>query len=564
MNCVLTKEQHLQFYKKIASDLFDIAKSKEPLDIKLYIKDIYDTILDKTKDPDLALAYILIIPRHMITIEGLNWEETNELFTTEHNIEIRHLAKSFAADSQNALDYIIPKKIDQEEIDNALQGLPTSGSNILPIITGDDLINIVERNSAIASSIQRSTGSDTKIVAGKYTGIIKPIRQLAIDIRANLITQLRHDGLSSSSELVYSFKKGFKLKLINETQLPDNIADLEHPRDERNMVLLITDNNGIPYFFDKDGNINDKGQAIYYSFLMPGERTITDINIFIKETLATRRENLEKTKLTKEQIDIEIANDKEQLENKRDFEKANMDSILSYYRMDPKRNTLLDFTGGSTGYVNEPGTGKGGYPNTSKFKFENQEDALQKISYPKSGKTTIRIDGVDKHIIIEALPLDNFSNDIEQVVNVLMTSAKNLTNQDKINYLRVYLQMKKSAKDSAHVSIYDLRGELMLEVRGKTITLSKSTSEDVLNLLLNSRLFFNISADHIKNTDYTHITVDLNGIVTKETKKFTDLVYKYTKLNAVPNDEGKIVALNGYFYLHHSPVITKVEEDNWY
>lgn len=551
MTCTLTKEQHIQFFKKIVSDLLAKSKLSEPVDAKTYIKDIYKKIFDKTGDPEIALTYASLAPKYMSAAAGLNTKTIGKLLKADLG-NLIDLEDAFDKDISSVINYVAEEQVDQVIINNVIVNQPPSGPNIPPVNSTNLQAALLNRDSAIPSSMLTSTGQDSEIVDGKPNNVPNPNKIRTMLVRNKILSQMVLDRIDMGSELVYSFHKGFKLKVLNETQLPSNIADLGHEPLATNMVLAIVDNDGKFISFDSEGGISDKGEVIHLSFRLPNAKTITTHNKFITETLQSIERTLAGT-LTPEELAITLKEERKALEEKRDVEIAIAKEILATYEKDPGANTLVDIIGGSLGYVNQPLKEK--WTKTSDIKVTDNE--LKTVSYALSGNTTLRFEGVSKEIPIEPIPLDAFPvADIDNLVRVLTSPVSHdLTNQDKINYLKTFVGTKSGPKGKEPINIQDINGKVMLEIRGnlfKDVTVADPLR--LTEMLLNNALYFNINSN-LKATVYTDIQVSDKGVITKVDKKYTDLLSKYTKVKAIPNAEGKIVELNGYFSLSYSPEI---------
>jgi len=566
MICTLSDSQQKKLYIAIVKQL---ESSTAPFDVKGYIKSIYDRIANNPKGgKDLALAYAAIIPGFILAAEGLNPDTIGEMLIDQHS-DIHNLRKSFINNIQNVSDYVIEAPVDQTAIDIVIADEPSTGTNIPEIDSKRLKVTLENQNSAIPDTILATTGQDSIIKDGKLTGIVKPSMVRTMLVRKNIITEMTLRSINLGSELSYSFHKGFKLRLIKETQLPDNIADLGRPKNENYMVLAITDNDGEFLTFNKDGEIDKNGEVIHMSYRQPNEKTITTHNKFIDQTIQNLEATLLKENTPIEEIKSILTAERKTLNDKRDAEIIVSNEILTKYNneysKDLNKKLLIDIAGGSVGYLKEPGknveTGVSElWTDTSTTKLTDEE--LRTMSYSVAGFTTIKINNVSKLSEVQGIPLSDkkFEEDVTKIVKILTTpTSENLTNKEKIDYLNTFIRTGSGRDKDIPTTIKIVKGALKLEVRGYLFNdLTKADPKQLFEALTNSGLYFNINSRHITASNYVDIKISETGEVTKDdTASYVDLLRKYTEIKAVPNIEGEFVELNGYFKLSYTPEQTK-------
>lgn len=563
MNCTPTKEQHIQFFKKIVIDLLAKHKSENPVfDLKSYVIELHDLVLDATRDKDTALAYTALIPDYIFKARGQSRTAIAKLIPSDG--EIIELAASFDSDVQNVSDYVFGKALDQKVITKIMNTEPSAGVSI-PKLTGRRLKDAIEAsNSAIPLTMLAGTGQDSKIHAGEWTGVPKANMLRTMLVRTRMVLEMQVKELNDASELLYSHHRGFKLRLINETELPENSAPLDdengivRARNPEYKVLVITDNDGNYISFDEKGNIDEKGQVIHMTFREANKPTIENHKTLIKQTLARLEKLLTAEKRSKVAITAEIAAKKKQLEDKMAAEIIAIEDILSNfntnYKNSPDKKLLLNITGGSTGIIQDPLDKE--WPRVSTTKITNKE--LRTLSYINAGSSSIQLDGVNRPLIVSALPLDHpdFNEHILNIINVLRAPLSDtLSNVDKIAYFKSFVYVGTNTnKTEAKVTLKDVDGKLHLIIKSKQYLfdiqdVTKATVDKLYETLVNSGLFFNLQ----KLQQYTEINI-VNGIAIKNTNApYTDLLRKYTKIQALPNKDGNFIELNGYFTIDHIP-----------
>lgn len=566
MICTLTKEQHIQFFKKIVLDLLDKVKSPDlfGFDIQQYSKDLYKEIVDKSGNVDLGLTYISILPKYAKAAIGLEDELSplSNMFS-----QFNDLKTKFDADIQNVIDYVKEEVITEEDVQKFAGHLPTIGTNI-PNVTNVTLQNIIQDffyYSAIPFSFLTSTGqeSSTTLVNGVNvpTGELNPVKAKARQVRTQILDILVRSGFETASDIDYFGQNGLRLRVMTESQLPSDSLELGAPAGN-GVVYVITDNEGNLLRFDNEGKVtaDESGSIIRYPFRMPSPENLKRTNKLIQDLL-----DKSKLKGTEEENKIELAQYKTALEEIRDAEVKQATDILEYHKNNPNALIQAEIIGGSTGYVNqgryENNKFTPSYIDTSVFSYEPNQ--LKNITYGLTGFSEIKLEGVKKLLPIQGNAFNRFDKqDIDNIVDVLTYPVSdNLTNQDKIDYLSSFIAVKLNPNDfgKEKISIVNINGDLILEINGKELNLSKATTDEVKDALLNNALYFNINHGLIKSASYPDIKI-VNGKVKKANLNYTSLIKKFTQINVIPNKAGKVVELNGYFQVSFNPIVTEATE----
>lgn len=565
MVCILTDSQQKKFYIAIVKQL---ESAKTPFDVKEYIKSIYSKIISNPKaSKELGLTYVGLIPGFILAAEGLNPKTIGRMLSAQH-VEILDLLDSFE-DVQNIINYVTEAPVDQTAIDIVVADEPSSGTNIPEINSKRLKMTLESQNSAIPPTILATTGQDSTIEDGKWTGIVKPTMVRTMLVRKNIITEMRLASVNLGSELSYSHHKGFKLRLIKETQLPDNIADLGRPKNEDYMVVAITDNDGEFLAFNKDGEIDKNGEVIHMSYRQPNEKTITTHNRFIDQTIQNLESALLKENTPLNEIQSILTAERKTLEDKRDAEIIVSNEILTKYNNEYSKNLdkklLIDIAGGSVGYVKEPGKNpetnvSEKWTDSSTTKVTDEE--LRTMSYSVAGFSTIKLNNLSKLLEVQGVPFSDqkFEADVNRIVKVLTApTSEDLTNRQKIDFLNTFIRTGSGRDKDIPTTIKIVKGALKLEVRGYLFEdLTKADPTQLFEALTNSGLYFNINSRHITASNYVDIKISNTGEVIKDdTASYVDLLRNYTEIKGIPNIEGDFVELNGYFNLGYTPEQTK-------
>lgn len=79
MNCALSENQQRALRKKIAKNLLEASLSKEPFDVKSYIRSVYEQVKDKSQDEELALGYASMVPFYVDQVKSVDREMSKAL-----------------------------------------------------------------------------------------------------------------------------------------------------------------------------------------------------------------------------------------------------------------------------------------------------------------------------------------------------------------------------------------------------------------------------------------------------------------------------------------------------
>lgn len=79
MNCALSENQQRALRKKVAKNLLEASLSKEPFDVKSYIRSVYEQVKAKSQDDELALGYAAMVPFFMDQVKSVDREISKAL-----------------------------------------------------------------------------------------------------------------------------------------------------------------------------------------------------------------------------------------------------------------------------------------------------------------------------------------------------------------------------------------------------------------------------------------------------------------------------------------------------
>lgn len=544
MNCPIipSKENQLAIYTLVASGLLENSKNIEQFNVNDYIKELYD-YLSSINDGNEAAVYTSLIPKFIRKAYGLN-DEVADLLVSQLKTT-RDLEKSFDSDFENVINYITKPTIDSKSLTEIVNNQPPSGPSEPPIDLNDsEDFEVDDFFEAIPLDFFTTTGRQTEFdtKTNKFTNVPIKSKERIYSVLQKVITKLNEaidiDKIADSSELTYFNHKGIKLRLINETELPNNAIPLGREPLKTNLVYVLTDNDGNYLGFNEKGQVDKDGQVLYYSFRTPSKENIAKINTLIDEIMTRRAMRSDSTPES-------LKAERKYLENKRDVEIALASDIQKDYNTG--KIVLANIIDGSKGYV-EPGF-------TKSSQIKNIELSSETISYIKAGKNLLKVDGISKKIDIKGTIL---SYELEKNLSRVLASKK-LTNTEKINYLNSLVFTGKKVK------IIEKGNDLYFEVPGskKTFNLNDTTSDELLEAISNdskNRLYFAISMEKLKSPRYLDIQVKDDGSITKVEKNYYDLLKENTIVNAKPNSENNIVEVNGYFNLSYTPIKEIKEE----
>lgn len=591
MSCPIKPDKQRAFYAKVYKDLTEIQKADKSFNLKDYIQSIFDLV--QSKDPEQAPIYAQITPsaiRDMTTGDLTDYLTDNGLDLNELNV----LSKSFRKDIVNVAEYIAPVSNIKEEIelDKKAKFLETKAQS--EVVKKPEL-------ELTPSSIFTTTGQQAKFRS--LTRIMKEDDVSEDKARDIQDTEKKQNIPESRMDYYYSFIKHTlnNLRKVGKVHLTamsaTNIAkgDLNSHDEEflnygteadkkaatedfdKSTVMVVTDSTGKPLRFNKDFVPEKSGKIVYY----PIKRIHRDKkgNLIYKKSGVQTPEELSKT--SKGALSVEAAAD---LLNKQAKEIEN----ISKYVQESKDNKVIGYiTGGSKGYVPFD---KNTDTDLSVVVFDKGFEVIIPKTKKKANDAFISVPDINVNIPIRGRYLTQSNAEKLAVILVddINLGSDPITNSDRFRIFASWLPFREadvlyfpsknliriegiildtSDKTAAKEKIVKFlmaprimtgskpvekknrpvwrKGDPMPE-RGVNFLLERKEG-DVTNYYWNNYRIYNArDLSTINNLDFS---TNKEGKVTVSDKEvdYTNWIKDNFYTNSVPNDESKLVSLNGYF-----------------
>ena len=348
MNCVLTTDQQKSLFKKV---FVDLSSTTEPLDIKKYIEDFYDLIVDNTNDKALALSYVSLIPQNIRTNIGVNKKLSSQY--ADNFKEIVGLEDSFSnldsvADYISGLKTIEPGVVSLEEEIQKDSLRPEQFAPAVEQVTEP----VVEKT--VEPVIGLSDLTFENVTSG--VDVLSPDKKLYAQVKRQLIKNVKEDGTSSIEGIGPVKLQIVSTQVLKEKDLyPDTQRKLQNGSEEEKArinksnedgaVLIVTDLNGNILYFDENGTQSNTADGKPAYFLFRNPQPDAQGNFKLNETDKQAVSQLAKT------LNLSEADAKKAYLKKVGVYK----NIRKYINQDPKKNTVdVSLTGGFLGIPVQP------------------------------------------------------------------------------------------------------------------------------------------------------------------------------------------------------------------
>lgn len=295
MNCAITVEQQLKFHKKVFGDLREMVGKSLPFDLQSYANDIFNTINNKTNDPTLAQSYVQLLPTVIIqtaafdkSLSRLIKDKYSDLVDKQDLFEDFSQVVKFISPtiSKDTISQIKEDIIEKSESTKVL-AIPLTDEQLT--ITEKGINEFVHK----PDSALTTTGQQGLIVKGQWTNIPNPEESFYYDFLSLVGNALDQKADITGEELTINNHTGFKLRVISASSIPDeklrestkrllsgNEIDksgvpipAQRGRDLHNkgIAVAITNNDGEVLNFDSSYNVtNDNtGKPIYFHTRSP-------------------------------------------------------------------------------------------------------------------------------------------------------------------------------------------------------------------------------------------------------------------------------------------------------
>jgi exodeoxyribonuclease-5 len=565
INCTRTPEQIQVLRKKIAKDLLVIINDPaKTFNLNNYLKSIYDRVLAKSGNKNLAVEYA------MLTAAVLP-----EMIAQPKSKEIRKKGLS--------LDEVFDLR---DELSNPEKGLDNTvaylGLNEPPKDLGEIIseINFEEQRTLVSAQISKAGVPFTRP---------RPINPFATTI--NTLSDPGNASLGEDAALAYytDFIKflaakgltpkpgetgieypgvtgGIHISLVPIKRIPEGQI-YPQPANKNPYAFVITDVNGTPLYFNEQFNVSDKGRIIYYgSRPIPGK-------------LDNGKYNWQKNEYTQSPKEISDNSEGEiSIEQAEALLTAQFDALsksYAYLNQNPGNTIVYSITDARLGIYTDA---KGVSIKVSQANFGNVPLKLDFVTKDKKQSIQLKVGASNMSVQVFTKPADK--TDIDKLVKLLTTDVyKNVEGKrvkvslkEKYELINSFFggQERKGLKIDFDYKL----SELYITHNGKDIDLNDSSAVQKLTDALSFQELRNaISSDKKKfPREYSILTKNFNensftnfnlseqdGTIvldyfTENQIEYLDRVSK--EIRGFFDSNGKLREYNGYFTI--SPVKAEV------
>lgn len=309
MICALTITQQKQLLAKVYKDLLEKSKSDKEFSLQNYIKEMHDLVLKHTGNKKLALTYSQLVPEYVGLVlmaskdlkkqlreKGLNVEEVEDYIDKYED---------FNNVSNDMNDELTLEKV--EDLKTSLTE-DLKQPEELPEVTAETIKQENEELRKLflfkAFSLLSTTGQQAIVDEdGKYTNMKDPEKEFYYSFLDKLVNAISTQG-GNTEEITIGNHKGFKLKVVNKNQIPIEKAAENEQRLVRGQSktkdnkpiseeegrkiyyggvgAVITDNEGNILYFDNNHNVKSNEDSdvkpIYFNIRTDNENNKNEIN----------------------------------------------------------------------------------------------------------------------------------------------------------------------------------------------------------------------------------------------------------------------------------------------
>lgn len=608
MNCALTNEQQKQLLAKVYKDLQRLAKAEGPFSLEGYVKNFHDIVLNKSKDNALALTYAQLVPEFMnlaftgrkelkqsLRNKGLSSDALDDMVESFQNI--------------NNVIKVIGSPLDQETVDTVQESIaqeleqPAEPEPLTPEEVSAESLE-VNKYPYKTSTVLSSTGQEGLVdETGKWTNVKDPEQQFYYDFFDKFSDALDNQGGAADSIEVNGFK-GFKLKIVRKNQIPIEVARLDEQRlvrgekkDSKTGQLIsaeqgqrlyyggvgaaVSSVDGEILYFDQNHNVVSKetpgAKPIYFSlrnvYEENGELQVKGYDVQTVEEIASTMFTPSSSAQSFEELkSVDPALHASLMEKARMIRNTQMTilkTVRDYLRVNKDNEVLADISGVSRGTLdirNEAGTKIDSIDwANSDVKFNitiadrnnphiNESEGGLYVRVPNHRSIPIQRNNLGAKEIASITSL--LFDDVKWDARGKMQSVPAAIKKDLIE---TYTLTRREG-----IQIITEGGKWKVLLKGKTLDVStpeaieqsRKAVTDFLNTKSKNKkgieTQYNIREGQFRfgkpksgNTVQEFEVTD--GVLSVKNVSFEEHVSKNATLEVVPNEENKLVFLNGYF-----------------
>jgi hypothetical protein len=594
--CPLRDDQVKKLYKKVTADLLDYVGKNTPFDIKQYSKDLYTKMYNQSKDHNLAINYIQMIPATIIEAQS-------------RSKDIRNLVKDSYPQIVDMEDNDFNKTVDFLELGTDVVNEIKAAQAVLdktPIGIIPTEVTPIKGEPAKPHSAFTTTGFETL----PNSNDPNPEKKTLYTVLKNILDKLFTPSVDMDSrnlDLPGVQEGGLHLTamaasrvsfndLYPETQRwlqePGKEAEHQAMQDE-GVVMILTDIQGNPIRFKDDGTtaFGDEGKPMYYMMRKPR----TNMGQFGLVN-APIQSPVQAAKTLSKLLGREVTS--QEAEAIQQSHLQDIDAIRKYIGANPQSNQVRTYiSGGSKGLVDSHPSIQTAF---SKLNFSVDHPFDPKMQFTvdgpfDKGSAYFNYPGIDQPIRLQRREFtDEIATKIASLlVDDITLNGEALSPFDKMKYVKSYVQ---TTKDGIAVDTTDDGKNLLVVIKGTLIDLSKKeeakkliqdhltdwsatkvakptegkpvldgTKADWEKDLYQGRIvrkldasgkevFYRYNRNQInvdekffkRMEDFTDFDIKDGKLIPTE-KNFKDFLGEHTFINYSVDSTGKLNALNGYF-----------------
>jgi hypothetical protein len=430
---------------------------------------------------------------------------------------------------------------------------------------------VEESDLLFPTEIAKTTGQQLQEENGKpIRNKTNPQKDIYYKVLGNILEQNQGVELTFS-DIEYSNHKGFRLLALKESELPANNLYPGRTASD-NIVTAIVDNNGNFLYFNEDGAIVQEGEGKIAYFIIGSvdSSKLESIKTRLQNDLVKQYETIAEQKGIKEDLGTIYSKVDKIIENRLKQEQVYIKSLIEKAKQE---NVLLEITGGMIGIPVVPAN-KTEKSLLKEFDITEEQKRSISILTDKNGRSVPHLtfgNGINISIS-NPLKINQRSADAEvlnSMLDILLNDVKllgkSLTANDKINYIRQFINLKSNINiTSDGIFVDNKRLDIENDKEGSKEILKSNLGEYYITFIKgpynsNNLEFYKIGEEN---------ELDVANL------NYYDFIAERHNLNVIKNEtNNKPLIVNGYFTFENAnaqieinkqvkEVVQKAEEDN--
>jgi hypothetical protein len=303
MICALSENQQRALRKKVYKDLVATLQTDTPFTVKGYVNSVYSQVLEKSDNPELALAYAALVPRYIDQLKsvdddirrGLRSKGVNSDVDITDNIdkfedpdtglnnvrEYLGLSEDIAQEVRE-LNQSVQQETEQQEEKKEERITPEEQEVIPPPAPNFSYQRSEKEFSAVKPTVMADQDQEALEWRNKKSpdyNKVNPAVAFYFKIKRVILSKLFAPGANQSSENISVnalVGQGVYLTLMPVSKLdrdkirPKDLEPVEAGQpsnwDSNEPVLVLTDRYGSTILFNDNGEFDINGKPAYYYF----------------------------------------------------------------------------------------------------------------------------------------------------------------------------------------------------------------------------------------------------------------------------------------------------------